>query len=134
MRPLILDIQSTARGFDDAAQVTVERALAETDARLDVCPAALAIATHGPLDSFNALTYRACSVKWWFGDGAPSLKRDRAMLYEQVARRLINVFFAQRHGTLQGLLPEPLQHARAHRGLRRLRPPHALPQKHKGCH
>ena len=37
LQPPILDIQSEARGFDDAAQVIVERALAETDTRLAVC-------------------------------------------------------------------------------------------------
>ena len=51
---LILDLQSTARGFDDAAQASVERAVAASDCRLNVCPSALAIPTQGPLDSFNS--------------------------------------------------------------------------------
>ena len=69
----------------------VEKAIDRADARLDVCPTALAIPTQGPLDSFNARTYPACYVEWWFGDGAPGLERDRPMLFEQVTRRLINI-------------------------------------------
>ena len=84
-------MQSTARGFDDATQAAVETAVAQTDTRLSVCPAALAIPTHGPLDSFNARTYPACYVEWWFGDGAPGLARERPMLFERAARRLINI-------------------------------------------
>jgi hypothetical protein len=61
------------------------------DERLDVCPMALAIPTQGPLDSFSAKTYPACYVEWWFGDGCPGLDRERPMLYEQVARRLLNI-------------------------------------------
>ena len=88
---MILDLQSTARTFDEAAQASVERAVAETDRRLSVCPMALAIPTQGPLDSFGARTYPACYVEWWFGDGAPGLDRARPILFEQVARRLINI-------------------------------------------
>ena len=91
LQSLILDMQSTARCFDDRTQATVERAVAESDARLSICPTALAIPTQGPLDSFNARTYPACYVEWWFGDGAPGLDRERPMLFEQVARRLINI-------------------------------------------
>ena len=91
LQALILDLQSTARTFDEAAQASVERAVAETDRRLSVCPMALAIPTQGPLDSFGARTYPACYVEWWFGDGAPGLDRERPMLFEQVARRLINI-------------------------------------------
>ena len=36
-------------------------------------------------------TWPACYVEWWFGDGAPGLDRDRPMLFEEVARRLINI-------------------------------------------
>ena len=70
---------------------SIERAVDETDRRLSVCPSAFAIPTQGPLDSFGARTYPACYVEWWFGDGAPGLDRERPMLYEQVARRLINI-------------------------------------------
>ncbi|MCP4965331.1 MAG: hypothetical protein GY926_08845, partial [bacterium] len=91
LKPLILDVQSTVRGLDDTAQATIERAVAQAETRLTVCPAALAIPTGEPLDSFNARTYPACYVEWWFGDGAPGLQRDRPMLFEQVARRLINI-------------------------------------------
>eukprot|EP00972_Heterocapsa_arctica_P044131 6514023-Heterocapsa_arctica.AAC.1 len=34
MQSLILDVQSKARGFDNATQATVESAVAETDSRL----------------------------------------------------------------------------------------------------
>ena len=44
-----------------------------------------------PMDSFNARTWPACYVEWWFGDGAPGLDRERPMLFEQVARRLIDI-------------------------------------------
>ena len=91
LKPLILDLQATARGLDHDAAAAVERAIADADLRLDVCPTALAIPTQAPLDSFNARTYPACYVEWWFGDGAPGLDRDRPMLFEQVARRLINL-------------------------------------------
>jgi len=91
MQALILDLQSTARTFDDKAKASIERAVDETDRRLSVCPSALAIPTQGPLDSFGARTYPACYVEWWFGDGAPGLDRERPMLYEQMARRLINI-------------------------------------------
>ena len=76
MRALILDVQSTARCFDETAQATVERAIADTDMRLSVCPTALAIPTQAPMDSFNARTWPACYVEWWFGDGAPGLDRE----------------------------------------------------------
>ena len=91
LKPLILDLQATARGLDQGAEAAVERAIAEADLRLEVCPTALAIPTQAPLDSFNARTYPACYVEWWFGDGAPGLDRERPMLFEQVARRLINL-------------------------------------------
>ena len=65
--------------------------MSNTDKRLSVCPEALAIPTHGPMDSFNASTWPACYVEWWFGDGAPGLDRERPMLFEQVARRLLDV-------------------------------------------
>ena len=91
MQALILDVQSTARSFGEAAQATVERAVANTDRRLSVCPTALAIPTQAPMDSFNARTWPACYVEWWFGGGAPGLDRERPMLFEQVARRLIDI-------------------------------------------
>ena len=44
-----------------------------------VCPTALAIPTQAPMDTFNATTWPASYVEWWFGDGAPGLHRDRAI-------------------------------------------------------
>ena len=91
MQSLILDVQATARSFGENAQATLERAIASTDKRLSVCPTALAIPTQAPMESFNARTWLACYVEWWFGDGAPGLDRERPMLFEQVARRLIDI-------------------------------------------
>ena len=91
MQSLILDVQATARSFGETAQATVERAVASTDRRFSVCPTAVAIPTQAPMDSFHATTWPACYVEWWFGDGAPGLERDRPMLFEQVARRLIDI-------------------------------------------
>ena len=91
MQSLILDVQARARSFGETAQATVERAVASTDRRFSVCPTALAIPTQGPMDSFHATTWPACYVEWWFGDGAPGLERDRPMLFEQVAKRLIEI-------------------------------------------
>ena len=91
MESLILDVQSTARSVGQAAQKSVELAIAETDKRLEVCPAALAIPTQAPMDSFSPQTWPACYVEWWFGDGAPGLKRERPMLFEEVARRVIDI-------------------------------------------
>ena len=43
------------------------------------------------MDSVDARTWPACYVEWWFGDGAPGLSREWPMLFEQVARRLIDI-------------------------------------------
>ena len=64
MQALILDVQPAARSFGEAAQANVERAVADTDRRLSVCPMALAIPTQAPMDSFNARTWPACYVEW----------------------------------------------------------------------
>ena len=82
MKPLILDLQATARSLDHDAESAVERAISQVDLRLDVCPTALAIPTQAPLDSVSARTYPACYMEWWFGDGAPGLDRDQPMLFE----------------------------------------------------
>ena len=91
VRSLVLDLQHTARGIGEAQQAQVEQAVAAADARLTVSPEALAIPTEGPLDSFGPRAWPACYVEWWFGDGAPGLARDRPMLFEQVARRLVDI-------------------------------------------
>ena len=41
-------------------------------------------------DSYDARTWPAAFVQFWFGDGAPNLDRDRPMLFEEVARMLMN--------------------------------------------
>ena len=113
MQALILDVQSTARSFGEVAQAAVENTVANTDRILSVCPTALAIPTQAPMDSFNARTWPACYVEWWFGDGAPGLDRERPMLFEQVARRLIDIeeheYTLATWRAVCGLVPEPLQ-------------------------
>ena len=104
MQQLISDAQHTSISFDDGAPTSVVSAIDGADARLGVCPSALAIPTQGPLDSFNARTHPACYAEWWFGDGAPALERDRPMLFEQVARRLLNI---EEHEYHLGSDPEP---------------------------
>ena len=51
MKSLILDVQETARSFDENVQVNLERAIASHDRRFTVCPMALAIPTQQPMDS-----------------------------------------------------------------------------------
>ena len=96
---MIFDIQSVARSFGEKEKAQLEMATKEAELRTGgtagkacrVCPEALAVPTNQPLDSFDARTYPASYVEWWFGDGAPGLERERPMLFEQVARRLINL-------------------------------------------
>ena len=56
-----------------------------------MCPTALAIPTQQLMNSCDARTWPASYVEEWYGDGALSQGRDRPMLFEEVARRLINV-------------------------------------------
>ena len=88
-RSLVLDLQDTARRFSPTAQSDIEQALEASDERLTACPTALAIPTGKPLSHFSWQTYPACYTDGWYGDGAPGLPRDRPMLFEQVARRLL---------------------------------------------
>ena len=91
VRTMVLDLQNTAGSIGEAERIQAEQAVAESDVRLTVSPEALAIPTEGPLDSFGPRAWPACYVEWWFGDGAPGLSRDRPMLFEQVARRLVDI-------------------------------------------
>ena len=91
MKSVVLDVQTVARSFDEKTQAELETAQAGADARRTVSPEALAIPTEKPLNSFDARTWPACFVEFWFGDGAPNLERDRPMLFEEVARRLIDI-------------------------------------------
>ena len=91
MQSVILDVRSASRSFGEKSLASVECAIANTDRRTEVCPMALAIPTEKALDSFDARTWPACYVEWWFGDGAPGLNRERPMLFEECARRLIDL-------------------------------------------
>ena len=90
MKSLVLDMQAVANSFDEKSKAELEAATASADARRAVSPEALAIPTQKPLDSFDARTWPASYVEWWYGDGAPNLQRDRPMLFEEVARMLLN--------------------------------------------
>jgi hypothetical protein len=91
IKSLVLDVQQVVRSFDEKSRAALETAHAGADARRTVCPQALAIPTQQPMDSFDARTWPASYVEWWYGDGAPNLDRQRPMLFEQVARRVINI-------------------------------------------
>ena len=91
LKSMVLDVQQVVRSFDESSTAALEKAQAGADARRSVCPQALAIPTQQPMDSFDARTWPASYVEWWYGDGAPNLDRQRPMLFEQVARRLINI-------------------------------------------
>jgi hypothetical protein len=91
LKSMVLDVQSIVRSFDHKTQTQLEAAQAGADARRAVSTEALAVPTQKPLDSFDARTWPACYTEWWFGDGAPNLARERPMLFEQVAQRLINL-------------------------------------------
>ena len=90
MKPLVLDLQTEASAFDHRQRAPLEQAVAGSERCRAVTPQALAIPTHGPMDSFDARTWPAAYVEWWFGDGAPNLDRDRPMLFEEVARMLMD--------------------------------------------
>ena len=90
-KSMVLDVQQVARSMEENGNAALEKAHAGADARRAVCPQALAIPTQQPMDSFDARTWPAAYVEWWFGDGAPNLDRQRPMLFEQVARRLVNI-------------------------------------------
>ena len=88
---MVLDVQQVVRSFDEKSRAVLEIAQTGADARRAVCPQALAIPTQQPMDSFDARTWPASYVEWWYGDGAPNLDRQRPMLIEEVARRVINI-------------------------------------------
>ncbi len=91
MRSMVLDVQSAARSLDERAQVELETAQARADTCRMVTPQSLSVPTQKPISAFDSRSWPACYTEFWFGDGAPNLERDRPMLFEQVARRLINV-------------------------------------------
>ena len=91
IKSLVLDVQQVVRSFDEKSRAALETAQAGADLRRTVCPQALAIPTQQPMDSFDARTWPASYVEWWYGDGAPNLDRERVMLIEEVARRVINI-------------------------------------------
>jgi len=87
---IVLDMQSILKNIDRQSEVKLQNAAAGSERCIVVCPDALAVPTNGPLNAYDARTYPISSVHWWFGDGAPNLDRDRKMLFEEVARMLLD--------------------------------------------
>ena len=85
MKTLVLDVKTIAHALDDKARADLETAVAGAETSKAVCVDSLAVPVNRPLDSFDARTWPASYVEWWFGDGAPNLQRDRPMLFEEVA-------------------------------------------------
>ena len=91
MRNIVLDMQQVAKDLGREGAMKVEKAAIGAAACRLVSPTALAVPINEPLSAYDPRTYPISSVHWWFGDGAPNLQRQRPMLFEEVARRLIDV-------------------------------------------
>ena len=79
MKTLVVDVQQVCAALNDRAKAQLEQACAGADKVKAVNPKALAIPTQEPLSSYDARTWTAAFVQFWFGDGAPNLERDRPM-------------------------------------------------------
>ena len=89
VKTLVVDVQQVCAALNDRAKAQLEQACAGADKVKAVNPKALAIPwqkpkalaipTPEPLSSFDARTWTAAFVQFWFGDGAPNLERDRPM-------------------------------------------------------
>ena len=91
MCKIVLDVQQIAKDLGREGAMKVEKAAIGAAACRLVSPTALAVPINEPLSAYDPRTYPISSVHWWFGDGAPNLQRQRPMLFEEVARRLIDV-------------------------------------------
>jgi hypothetical protein len=91
MRNIVLDMQQIANDLGREGATRVEKAAIGAETCRLVSPTALAVPINEPLSAYDPRTYPISSVHWWFGDGAPNLQRQRPMLYEEVARRLMDV-------------------------------------------
>ena len=91
LKSIVVDLQSSSKDFGPKAHRLLEKISIGAEQCRAVTPQALAIPTNKPLDSFDARTYPATWPEFWYGDGAPNLERDRPMLYEEVARRLLDL-------------------------------------------
>ena len=83
-------MQSVVRNQNKDSEVKIQNAAAGAERCRLVSPEALAVPTNGPLNAYDARTWPVSSVHWWFGDGAPNLERCRKMLFEEVARMLLD--------------------------------------------
>ena len=79
LKTLVVDVQEVCANLNDHAKAELEQACAGTDKTRAVNPQALAFPRQEPLSSFDARTWTAAFVQFWFGDGAPNLERDRPM-------------------------------------------------------
>lgn len=90
MKSLVFDLQSSGKAFGEKSRRLLEAATAGAERCRAVTPHGLAIPTSWPVDFCDARAYPAAFLAWWYGDGAPNLQRDRHMLFEYVARMLLN--------------------------------------------
>ena len=102
--PVVLNLVLGARASSSAeiAQVTVERAFASTR-----CPEALPIPMQPRMDWFHATTWLICYVECGFRDPAPGLQRDRPMLMEEFAKRVLKMEENQDRGLVHGHFNNP---------------------------
>ena len=87
----MLDVQQIAKDLGREGTMKDEKAATGAAACHLVSTTALAEPINATLSAYDPRTYPISSVHWWFGDGAPNLQRQRPMLFEEVARRLIVV-------------------------------------------
>ena len=76
MRNIVLDMQNIAKDLGREGAVKVEKAAIGAAACRLVSPTALAVPINEPLSAYDPRTYPISSVHWWFGDGAPNLRRE----------------------------------------------------------
>ena len=89
VRQMVVNVQTLSRRLSHSGHVAIERAAAGATTRA-VSTQALAVPTTEPLSMYDARSWPTSFVEWWFGDGAPNLERSRPMLFEEVARMLID--------------------------------------------
>ena len=89
VRHLVVDVQTLSRRLSHRGQVDVEQAAVGTTMTRAVSTSALAVPTTEALSMYDARSWPASFVEFWLGDGAPNLERSRPMLFEEVARMLV---------------------------------------------
>ena len=69
LKSFVLDLQNVARNLDEKARAEVEKAAVGTENSRAVSIESRAVPTQKPLDFYDARTWSASYVEWWFGDG-----------------------------------------------------------------